>query len=333
MEGRLIFYRKRLLGLGSCMGMAQFLNMIFGQVIKRKFGGYVGEHAGYIRNDYFHRIGEVRPNDLIIRWGCTARTENINLDQQMNTSRAITEVGMKRDFRMKCQREAEGMAPFSFDNLQAGREYFNENTTPVIVRPAKHAQGKHLYVAHNFEELNGIIARYRRHLDAGWYANVLVDKQSEFRYYVMEGRIVTVAEKTPENPEAVAWNVAQGGEFNVVKWGEWNLQGAKIAIDAMNLTSLDFGGVDVMIEKETGRAYLIEINSAPSLPTHEDGSISYRQKCMARGFLYTLKYGKGNVPPVEQYHGWRDVIHPAMWRHKHDRDEFEQDPRVKRDAA
>lgn len=123
----------------------------------------------------------------------------------------------------------------------------------------------------------------------------------------MAGRVITVAEKTPENPDAIAWNVAQGGRFDVVRWNNWNLEACRVAIEAMSYSGLDFGGVDVMVDRE-GRAYVIEINSAPSLPLLSDGSISYRHKVMAKGF----KYGRENIPEVTQYNHWSDVIHPAI---------------------
>lgn len=128
----------------------------------------------------------------------------------------------------------------------------------------------------------------------------------------MSGRIITVAQKTPEDPSAVAWNVAQGGRFDVVRWDSWPLEACRVALEAFALSGLDFSGVDVMMDAE-GRAYVIELNSAPSLPFLSDGSISYRQKCMAKGFMYIAEHGKEHFDMPEQYNNWRDVIHPTIW--------------------
>lgn len=145
----------------------------------------------------------------------------------------------------------------------------------------------------------------------GWYASEYVRKVAEYRYYVVSGRIVSVAEKTPDNPHAVAWNVAQGGRFDVVRWGEWNMEGARVALEAFKHSGLDFSGVDVMIGPD-GRAYVIELNSAPSLPLLSDGSISYRQKCMAKAFQYIMRNGKQHFPEPSRYDHYSDVIHPAI---------------------
>ena len=52
----------------------------------------------------------------------------------------------------------------------------------------------------------------------------------------------------------------------MVRWDDWPLAVCQKALDAFELSSLDFGGVDIMVEEGTHAAYFIEINSAPSLP-------------------------------------------------------------------
>lgn len=129
--------------------------------------------------------------------------------------------------------------------------------------------------------------------------------------YVVSGRVATVAQKTPDNPDAVAWNVAQGGRFDVVRWGEWPMEVVRVALEAFKYSGLDFSGVDVMVDRD-GRAYVIELNSAPSLPLLSDGSVSYRQKCMAKCFKYISDNGKQHFDAPSQYAHWSDVIHPAI---------------------
>jgi len=140
-----------------------------------------------------------------------------------------------------------------------------------------------------------------------------IDKVKEYRVYVMKGRVISIAEKIPNDPDQIAWNVAQGGVFNNVRWDNWPLNVAQVGLDVANKSEIDFTGVDVMVDRE-GKAWFIEANSAPSLPFLSDGSVSYRQKCMAKGFAYHYHNGwnEGFDMPVEA-EGWRDVIHPAIW--------------------
>lgn len=178
-------------------------------------------------------------------------------------------------------------------------------TFPLVVRSARHAQGRNLWVAHTEEELKSLVAPLEN-----WYASTLVEKAAEYRIYVVGGRVATVAEKTPQDASQVAWNVAQGGRFDVVRWGDWPMEVIKVAIEAFRHSGLDFGGVDVMVEKETGKPYILEINSAPSLPHLSGGRVSYRQKCMANCLAYIHEHGKDWIEP-QGYHSWRQVIHPA----------------------
>lgn len=173
------------------------------------------------------------------------------------------------------------------------------------MRTATHSQGRNLWLVNSLEELVQVTSNL-----SDWYASEFIDKVAEYRAYVVNGKIATVAKKTPADPRQVAWNVAQGGRFDVVRWSEWPLEVCRVAIEAFKFSGLDFGGVDVMVDRE-GRAYVIEINSAPSLPSLSDGSVSYRQKCMAKCFKYI--YDNGNDwMDTTTINRWQDVIHPAV---------------------
>jgi len=133
----------------------------------------------------------------------------------------------------------------------------------------------------------------------------IIKKVAEYRVFVVQGRVVSVAEKTPSNPDDIAWNVAQGGRFDVVSWDNWPLQAVRKSVEAFNLTELDFGGVDVMVDAD-GKAYVIEINSAPSLTSE------YRQQCMAKAFDWIATNGKERIPLISEKGGYRKFIHPCI---------------------
>lgn len=181
----------------------------------------------------------------------------------------------------------------------------------MVLRPAKHAQGKNLWVVSSLDEAMSVVESKPLVFRDGWYASELIDKVAEYRVYVVSGRVATVAEKTPEDPSAVAWNVAQGGRFDVVRWGQWPMEAVRVALEAFKHSGLDFSGVDVMVDRD-GRAYVIELNSAPSLPLLSSGDISYRQKCMAKCFKYIHDNGKEHFSEPEGYDHWSQVIHPAI---------------------
>lgn len=301
----MVFLRRRKLGRSSTRGMKHYINSYGDASLGVTTSGRCTK-AAIVRND---QTQDWRGLDLaafppvLIRWGCTTETQ-VPISNQLNTSQAIKRVNDKSGMRRLLRSEAPTLIPSTvFDLSETHPGMF-----PLVVRPKHHAQGRNLWVCQNQTQLLATIAV------AGpeWYASQLIQKVAEYRVYVMSGRVLTVAQKTPEDPSAVAWNVAQGGRFDVVRWDQWPLEACRAALEAFTLSGLDFSGVDVMIDAE-GRAYVIELNSAPSLPFLSDGSISYRQKCMAKGFMYIRDHGKEHFNTPDHYNNWKSVIHPAIW--------------------
>lgn len=246
-----------------------------------------------IRNDQKN----IAPADLVcIRWGCTSEVPHKKV---FNTAKAIHEVGDKKAFRLKLA-EAE-LTMLTASSVADWEREFGKEEFPIIVRPRVHAQGRHCYKCNTFAE--AYAAEKKCGGDA--YVSSFVDKVAEYRVFVAQGRAVWVAKKTPGNPKDVAWNVAKGGRFDNVRFNDWPLKAVKTCIEAFNLSSLDFGGVDVMVD-EAGDCYVLEINSAPSQTS------PYRQECCAKAFDYMLEKGKERIPLIKDKGGYLKFVHPAI---------------------
>ena len=173
-----------------------------------------------------------------------------------------------------------------------------------VLRPRQHAQGRNLCVASTLGEMADFV---NQHQDV--YISELVNKVAEFRVFVCQNRVVWVAQKTPGNPEDVAWNVARGGRFDNVRWADWNTKVIDAALKASVVSGTDFCGVDVMVDAE-GNAFVLEVNSAPSQTS------PYRQASVAKAFDYIVQNGKRHFDKVEwnPSRTWKSYIHPALWR-------------------
>ena len=232
--------------------------------------------------------------DLVFRWGCTI---NVPQRQVVNTAEAIHRVNDKTGFRrILNEHELSPRTYFLDENRPQGDIEF-----PIVVRPRRHAQGRQFYVCNNINELRRAIER----CGPGCYGSELINKVAEYRVFCAQGRVVCVAEKTPGNPQDVAWNVARGGRFDNVRWDRWPLRAVRVSLEAFNLSGLDFGGVDTMVDGEGG-CYVLEINSAPSLTSE------YRQECFAKVFDYIVNNGKDQLPLVNKKGGYRKFVHPAI---------------------
>lgn len=237
------------------------------------------------------------PDDLYIRWGCTA---NVPCKDVLNRSEAIHRVNDKVGFRKLLNEH--NLCPKTWLNYhELSQEDMDKG---VVIRPAKHSQGKHTYLATTSFE----VGKYAYICGENYYLSEYVSKVAEYRVFVVSGRVACVAEKTPANKDDLAWNVAKGGRFDVTPWKEWPLRAVKTAIEAFSLSGLDFGGVDVMVDSE-GKPYVLEINSAPSLTS------PYRQQCMAKCFDYIVRNGKAIIPLIEERGGYSKFIHPAVCDH------------------
>lgn len=289
-----VILRRRKLGLTSC----------------REIARQMSNNCAVLRNDRAAaQIGlAANGNNYVFRWGCTALVPNEA--KVVNTVEAIQRVNDKTGFRRIL--DEHNLCPktwFDFDEFIQSDEitgmmeqgwYFLHDKS-YIVRPSTHAQGRQLYHCVHPDNIEDAVER----CGDGYYISEYIPKVAEYRVFVAQGRVVWVAQKTPGNPDDIAWNVARGGRFDNVRFGEWPLRVVKCAIEGFNLSGLDFGGVDVMVDAE-GRPYILEINSAPSQTS------PYRQSCVAKVFDYIIENGKGNIPLTEARGGWRKFIHPAV---------------------
>lgn len=278
--------RRKGLGRSSVKGIIQFS--------KEGIEGYLNDGRKHVDNGY--EKGEPPLDaDLAIRWGCTSNLNTPNATI-INNAKAIHWVSDKATSRM--QFAINGLSPKTALCIQ---DFAEDMFFPAVVRPSTHAQGKNLDLCNTLEEVEAACNKYGEH-----YISKFIDKVEEYRVFILQGRVVWVAKKTPADPKAIAWNVAQGGSFENVKWGQWNLSMCNIAIKSFHMSGLDFGGVDIMIDKD-GRSYVLEINSAPSQTS------PYRQECCARAFDHLIKnFPERGKEHYEVGNNWQEFIHPGL---------------------
>ena len=274
------FFRRRGLGNTSCREMARIIN--------EELGG----QAQVVRNDSYHAI----PHDgMVVRWGCTSNMYRPSVTV-INGSAAIHKCNDKAGARMLLQ-EAGYPVPRTWATV--GSWVDSDYHGGVIVRPHTHSQGRKLLLTTSPHEVRKFLATHR-----SAYISEYIQKTREVRVFVANGRAVWVAEKTPGNPDDVAWNVARGGRFDNVKWADWPMPAVRAAVAASNVIGTDFAGVDVMLDADN-KPYVLELNSAPSQTS------PYRQLCSAKAFKWMHDH-RGEALPVVTEGGWKEYIHPAI---------------------
>lgn len=235
----------------------------------------------------------------IIRWGSTATIENREGVKLINTAKALKETNNKGAFRKK----VGDLGPKYFDSFAEVENYDGE-LEAIIIRPRTHARSEHLYLCRTREEAEAAI-RACENVDGSYYCSEYISKEKEYRVFVANGRAFMVFEKVPRNRNDISWGCVEQGQLKLINWSEWPLHIVKNAIDSFNHSSLDFGAVDVM--EKNGRAYFLEINTAPEVWPY------YGQK-FAQVFKYMIEesfIGKGKRLTVTGA-TWKHFIHPAV---------------------
>lgn len=258
-------------------------------------------NATPVRNDLLAKKVK-EPIKWLIRWGCTSVCEATHT---INKAEAISLANNKAETRKILQKLnlPKRIVPNTWFDYASWED--SNYLGPVIVRPIQHAQGRSLYYLKTPAEIETFFMNVPHILiDKGYYISEYIEKEAEYRVFVIQGKVVWVAKKTPADPKAIAWNVAQGGKFENVRWNDWPLRACRIAIQACEALGLDFGGVDII---QKGKEFLIlEVNSAPSQTS------PYRQKCTGKAFDYLIKNNNQKLDTPEKVNSYTQFIHPGI---------------------
>ena len=148
---------------------------------------------------------------------------------------------------------------------------------PIIARPHTHSRGHDFVI---LRTMGDFMTHWLNH-NRSWYYSSFIDKDSEFRIHVAHGKVLAVMEKPRPGGDNIAWNMDQNDPdpFSYVRWNNIDQRGLKPvlveAIKAVDAVCLDFGGVDVMLAD--GVAYVLEVNTAPSVDTSPYVASKYGQ--------------------------------------------------------
>ena len=233
----------------------------------------------------------------IIRWGCTTPLPPLSI---INSGVAINRVSDKTLFRQIVKGHSPHLIPGTWFDFKHVPSYVLEKG--VITRPRRHQEAKHLYFCKgDYEKLE----KDCHYCGEGYYISEFIPKVAEYRVSCIQGKVNWVARKFPDNPDDIAWNNAEGGHFHNVRWKEWPLDMIKTSLEVFNLSELDFGAVDTIIDSE-GHSFVLEINTSMMITSE------YRQKCMAACFDYMIKNGSEKLPITNDGKGYGAYLHPAI---------------------
>jgi hypothetical protein len=99
-----------------------------------------------------------------------------------------------------------------------------------------------------------------------------IKKDEEYRVHVVNGNVIAIQRKVlrrekAESGEAVNWKIRNLDNGFVYQREGINphVSVSRSALEAIRLSGLDFGAVDVIYNRRSERSYVLEINSAPGI--------------------------------------------------------------------
>lgn len=200
--------------------------------------------------------------DVVINWGSASPfPARIQRARIVNTPEAIAEVsnkltffGKMNDVRLNDRR----VTPVHFTSTTEATEYLRRKGGSIVCRRVLNGSGGDGIV---IADTDGQL------VDCQLYTRY-INKRDEFRIHIMAGRVIDQQRKARRlADDDVDWkirNLANG--FIYVRQ---DVNPPRCVIDVakkcMENLSLDFGAVDVIYNAAQGRAFVLEVNSAPGL--------------------------------------------------------------------
>ncbi len=160
---------------------------------------------------------------------------------------------------------------------------------PFIVKAADTFGGKMNYLVKNYQELK---AALNANPDQAFVLQEFIPNDFDYRVIVLGGKIRLVM-KRMRDPKAGAHvnNTSAGAEaeFLPIETLTKNMQDSVLAAARITRRS-GFSGVDVIVNKETGQHYILEVNDQPAIQV---GASPEVKTPIFMEYLHELAYGEG----------------------------------------
>ncbi len=133
---------------------------------------------------------------------------------------------------------------------------------PMVVKDINGTRGSNNFLANNAKRASEIV-NSRPEIDfvlQGYIAN-----DCDYRFLVAGSEIALVIKRTRLDDSTHLNNTSAGAEGKIVDAKDFSAQIRNDVIRAGKLHRREFSGVDVIIDKNSGKHYILEVNAAPDI--------------------------------------------------------------------
>lgn len=199
---------------------------------------------------------------VVINWGSSTLTEEINKCVVLNTEKAVALAGNKLSFFNLAQGKVS-IPEFTTDK-QVAQTWLNEGTTVFGRTTLTGHSGAGIYeLESNSNILDMNLSSVKVYVK-------YIPKKEEYRVHVVDGKVIDVRRKALRadfNKETANWKIRNhNGGFIFAKDGfQAPEQVLEESLKAVECVGLVFGAVDVVWNNFRNQAYVLEVNTAPGL--------------------------------------------------------------------
>ena len=224
-----------------------------------KAGSKSAKALGYRRIKHTNSNFRHTANKTVINWGATELNGDMYDHRVLNQTDYIVRASNKLSF-LQYNKEWEGCrVPMWTNSREEARQWIEEGRTVLCRTLLRASGGRGITIATTVDEL----------VDAPLYVQYK-KKTAEFRIHIFQGDVFHTQRKVRDNnvpDEEVCWKIRNHDNGFIFQINNLDIPEDVIdqALKAFNVSGLDFGAVDVIWNRHEGKAYVLEINTAPGL--------------------------------------------------------------------
>lgn len=141
---------------------------------------------------------------------------------------------------------------------------------PLVAKELSMQRGKGVYLIKKTEDIKSLPLIDKHGGNNHFLFQKYIDIEREYRLLVLGERVRVWEEKIISETEEFRHNIALGAKEKFMPIAKLPAEMEKIAVGGAKVLNLQIAGVDMAVEKKTGKIYLIEVNRGPGF-TYDTG--------------------------------------------------------------
>jgi len=155
------------------------------------------------------------------------------------------------------------VTPFIYGSLDLLCERANLLGFPLVIKRSEGSQGRQVYLVKDKWSLRKFYQSYQKYEDrSGKYylAQKFIDNDGDYRILVLGNQVLGVMKRERVDKNEFRNNVSLGGMIQKAVLPNSMLL---MAIKAASVCEIEVAGVDIILDKENGRPFILEVNRSP----------------------------------------------------------------------